>query len=446
MPVFEYRGRNVAGEPVSGTLFGVSLGAAADDLTRRGFVVEHLTVAAAAGDPVPAGAAAVASSEQAVPSEFAPRQEMPRAEAPASYGPDVTSRSRLQTDILGPLIRVPLSELMFFFRQLSTMLHAGVGMVQCLDTLSGQAHDPRLKAALREMREHSLAGRPLSFGMSRYPDVFTPVMLSLTRAGEESGRIDASLKLVAHYVEQEIELRNLYRRLTFWPKLLVVFAALIILGTNGFIAAMGKSGGIPTMFLNLLITLTPIVLIMFLFFRVGASNPKVRYTYDQVVQKIPYFGKTLRQFAMAKFGRAFGTLYSGGIPVHKAMKLAADACGNEFLRSRMYPAARDIEEGVGVTDAFARTGAFSPIVLDMTRTGETTGNLDQMLGKLSEYYEDEAKTRATQSAYVVFVVVYLLVAISILFTIILPFWQGYGAGYSSEMSEGLFISGFVPRI
>ncbi len=437
MPVFEYRATKADGESVKGTLFGASLNAAADDLARRGFQVEHIALAEAAGDPVPR------SFEGAPPARAAPRSAGGASEAavqqtePRPSDPLLERRSVLVTDVLGPLLQVPLSQLHFFFRQLSTMLSAGVSPVQSLDTLSKQTSSSRLKAAISELKEHTLAGRPISFGMQRYPEIFTPIMVSIVRVGEEMGTQDRALRLVAQHVEEEIELRNLYRRVTFWPKFLLVVAVVIVLGTNGIIAALGKTGGLPTAMLTTLLALAPILFLLFLFFRVGARNPQVRTIYDEALQRIPFLGKTLHQFAMAKFGRAFGAMYGGGVPVGRAVALAADACGNEYLRARMLPAAKEIEEGGSVSEAFARTGAFSQIVLDMTRTGEESGTLDQMLDKVSEFYEDEAKTRSVQMGYVIGVVVYLIVAIFIVLTVILPFWQGYFGGITSSV-EGAF--------
>lgn len=468
MPIFEYRGKNAAGENVNGTLFCASMPAAVDDLTRRGYVVEHLQVAENPGDPVPSGAPPIqapAPAPSAVPSagtaggsaalyEASPSLYGPTAPAGASPGAGSREfsaserqmlqpagaagyhppRSRLVTDVMGPIFAVPLPTLLFFFRQLSTMLNAGVAPVQSLDTLASQTADPRMVGAIRELRQHALEGRPLTYGLERYPEIFSPLMISLVRAGEETGRVDESLKMVARHIEQEISIRNLYRKVTFYPKLVVIASIFIILGANGVIAALGKEGGIwsPLTQVSTWIVLGPLLVFGFLFFRVGVKQNSVRKVYDEVLQKAPGLGKILHQFAMAKFGRAFGTLYAGGVATPRATMLSADACGNEFLRRRIYPCAREIEEGGSIADAFARTGAFSPIVLDMVRTGETTGNLDSMLNNMADFYEDEAHTKAMQLGTIFGVVCLLLVAIYVLI-ILIQFYGGYGAQYQGLM-------------
>jgi type II secretory pathway component PulF len=191
---------------------------------------------------------------------------------------------------------------------------------------------------------------------------------------------------------------------------------------------MGKKGGLwsPLTEPSTWVILGPLIVGAFLFFRVGLANPRVRYNFDQFMARVPYVGTTFRQLAMAKFGRAFGALHKGGVPLSKSMLLSADACGNEFLRARMYTAQGKMEEGSGVTETFRDTQAFSPIVLDMVATGETTGNLDHMLTKMSEFYEDEAATRSTQTAQVVGVVLFLCVAIYIGYVVI-TFYTGNAA-------------------
>jgi len=170
---------------------------------------------------------------------------------------------------------------------------------------------------------------------------------------------------------------------------------------------------------------------LFLFSRVGLANPRVKYNYDAVISNIPYLGGIMRQLAMARFGRAFGALHRGGVPMQRTVQLASDACGNEWLRSLMQPASKNIEAGGGIAETFQSTGAFSPIVLNMVATGETTGKLDQMVDKMADYYEDEAETKSTQLAKIVGVIVTLLVCIYIAI-IVINFWTGYSAGLKPD--------------
>lgn len=449
MPTFEYQAVEQDGRAVSGIQIAPSIDQAMSALQGKGLQITKIGVAAFHGDPL-AGNQVASDRSFAVP--VAPVVEQPAhaegsgnmysqpsyAETHLSSEEIMKPRSYMATSVWGPLVgKVALSQLLFFFRQLSTMLSAGVPFVQSLDTLASQSRDPKMASVVRELRTHVDAGRQLSFGMQRYPEVFTPVMVSLVRAGEHNGLLDESLALVADYIEKELKLRGIYRRVTFFPKLELVASIIVVLGANaiiGYLNSSAKKLYSPLTDPKVWIILTPIIVVIFLYLRVGLANPRVRYNWDLVISKVPHLGRTLREFSMAKFGRAFGALYKGGVPITAAMALAADSCGNEYLRSKMYPAAKTLEEGKGVAETFRETNAFSPIVMDMVATGETTGNMDHMLTKMSEYYEDEGETRMTQFASVVGIVLAILVCIYIGYVII-TFYMGYGNDYQQQINE-----------
>ncbi|HRF59629.1 MAG TPA: type II secretion system F family protein [Fimbriimonadaceae bacterium] len=392
MPLYHYQATDTNGRPVSGTQEGAGVEQVAQELSARGLRLETVRV------------------QEAAP----PRSEAPQTSLPPPV--DLTPRPTWKTDIAGPLVgRVPLENQLFFFRQLATMLGAGVNPVQSLDTLARQTRNGKLASIVHEAREVVLQGHPLSAALQRYPEVFTPLTISILRAGEEGGFTDSALSQIADYLEQEIRLRNLLRRVTLYPKITLVVSVVIIIGANMFIQMIKPNSSVslssPLTTWATWIVLLPLLVAAFLFVRVGLQNPQIRENWDLLILRLPGFGKTAHQFAMAKFGRAFGALYKAGLPIHKAFKLSADACGNQRLRAEMYPAFSRLEEGAGVTETMVSTGAFNPIVLDMVSTGETTGNLDFMLNKVAEFYEGEAETRSVQTGILFGVVVLLLVAI-----------------------------------
>src|SRR5262249_24419586 len=152
-----------------------SLTTAADELARRGFTVQNVMPVETGNDPIPTDFQAPNPGEGLRPP------------------PPTESRPAVMTHVVGQICKVPLSSLLFFFQQLSTMLAAGVGIVQSLDALSRQTPSGILGRVIAEMSEHGRAGRPLTAGMERYPDVFSPLMISLVKAGEEGGMVDESL-------------------------------------------------------------------------------------------------------------------------------------------------------------------------------------------------------------------------------------------------------------
>lgn len=353
----------------------------------------------------------------------------------AAAAPPTEQRSYIETNVIGQLVGgVALSNLHFFFRQLGTMLAAGINPVQALETLAGQTQSPKLRKVVLETRDHVMAGRPMTVGFQRYPEVFSPLMISMLRVGEEGGFLAEQCRQLSEYIQRDIELRNLIRRETFYPKAVIGFSVIVILGANAIISSVapGKAGITPPWAAWTLIALA--VVGWFVFKKLILPNGPVRHAWDIFIHKLPWIGKMVHGFAMAKFGRAFGALYKGGVPTGKALQLAADATGNEAVRAKIYPTVGRLDEGAGITETLASTRAFSPIVLDMTRTGEMTGNLDEMLIKMSEYYEDEGQTKARHSATVLGVLALVVVGGFVLY-VAMQFYQGYGQSYQPYMNE-----------
>ncbi len=453
MPTFEYQAQRTDGSATSGIVFAAGLDAAIQELSQRGLAVSSIQQARSLGDPLStAGGSGPAAPHAATMSPSPEGVSEQHVSIPAYQanvygeqvvpgstvtGPPTEQRSYMATSVAGPLVgKVALSVLSFFFSQLSTMLNAGVPYVQALDTLAKQQRDPRFKKVVTELRDHVQAGRPISVGMQRYPEVFSPIMMSIVRVGEEGGFLDSALKQTSEYIDQEISLRNLYRRVTFYPKLQLALSIIIILATNAILAAIkpgAKGLSSPLTNASTWFWLAPLIVFIFLFLRVGLANFRIRYLWDAVISYIPYVGKTMRMLAMAKFGRSFGALYRSGVPMTKSIKLAADSCGNEYLRALILPASTRIESGAGITETLVTTGAFNPIVIDMMRTGETTGNLDGMLHKVADYYEEDSKVRAVQMGHVFGVFIFLCVAIYIGF-IVVSFYSGMASGYVDQVN------------
>jgi type II secretory pathway component PulF len=251
-------------------------------------------------------------------------------------------------------------------------------------------------------------------------------MVSLVRVGEDGGFLADACTQLSEYIERDVQLRNLIRRETAYPKITVAVSILVILLTNAVIQALAPDGiRMPVPWLVWAVTAIAAVG-SFLFVRLALPVPSVRRSFDDFVLRLPGIGGMVMGFAMAKFGRDFGALYKGGVPLPKAVVLAADACGNEGVRARVRPVANKLEEGQGITETFAASGAFSQLVLDMTRTGEATGNMDEMLTRVADYYEDEGQTKAQMAARIVGVVCLIAVAVYVLY-VVLSFFMSYAS-------------------
>lgn len=401
MPVFQYIVLNPEGQVERGLMQSQSLETALDKLKEKGMTIREIGIAPGSGGD--------------------PMMEQPASEpARSGFVESVANQ-------VGPLVTlVSLADLHFFFRQLATMLHAGINPGHTLETLSKQTGSARLRSIIFETKPMVMEGMPLSAGLERYPDVFSPLMLSLLRAGEHGGFVPEACGHLSDYIKEEMELRNLIRKETAYPKIVIALSIFIVLAVNSILAMMGSTAeGMKSPLTNPAnwFCLAPMIIAIVLFVKVGLKQPQIKKKWQQFLLSLPAFGEMVHGFAMAKFGRAFGALYRGAVPIPKAVVLAADACGNEYLRDKMVTIVDRLEEGVGITQAFTETGAFNPIVLDMTRTGEVTGNLDFLLTKVAEYYEEEGRIRARQWATYFGVFVFLCVAVYVAYMVITFFMQ-----------------------
>lgn len=343
-------------------------------------------------------------------------------------------RPAVMRHIVGPMLgRVNLESQERFFAQLHSMYRAGVHLHQALRTLAENTRHPVLRHIIREMRDYVIEGRMMSEAMEKYPEVFSPLQISLVRAGEHGGTLERSLKEITDYLRREIKLRNQVKRATFYPKVvLFVLIVLPILANSITTAIAERTGGPAFTILSITSSVWFWIFIGFIAFgwlifsRLLMPLPVVRYVWDLFIIAMPYIGSTIRMLTMARFSRAFAALYGGGIPLATSVVLAADACGNEYIRRRMYPAAQRIQEGKGIAESFASTHAFTAITLDMAATGEQSGNLDTMLDHVAEQYEDEAEVRLDKMPRVLGVVL-LLLAAAVVAYVVASFYMQYAS-------------------
>lgn len=331
---------------------------------------------------------------------------------------------------------IPLKAQAVFFRQLATMLSAGVPIYQALDTLSNQRGDARLRRALQSIKNAVVAGERIADAFDRHPALFSPIARAMIRVGETSGTLERMLRQIADYLENELKLRRLISRVTFYPKLVLFFAILIPGLIPALITIVGGVGGKPVgeVLTGLIWTYAKILLVVFgvwALFRLAMQSKTLRLVWGAIVVSIPWIGFTARQLALARFARALSALYGAGLPLSQAIRHAADACGNDYLRHRILPTADQMEAGKGVTESLRQAGVFPDMVMDMIHTGEHTGELSTVMDKVAEHYEEEGKLRSQQAGYVLGVVVYLGVAIYVAI-ILLQFYAGYISGVMRE--------------
>jgi type II secretory pathway component PulF len=417
MPLFSYTAVDRTGRRIEGTVEAVNSAVALGRVKAMGLEVERVRAAG----PAPAEAAGNAY--------------------PSQRGPGAGERF-LQIFVYPWASGVSLKDLAVFYRQFSTMINAGIPMIQCLATLEGQTRSPRLRAILHRIQPHVMNGGRLSEVMAEYPWVFRELEMEMIRAAEMGGVLENMLRRIADYLEQEIALRRLISRLTLYPKI-VLFLAWMILGKSFFsdalpafsklvLGSMGKQNysGVDYLF-DTFIAMAYVLLGIFACVAVARiflfQSDRLEESYERVKHLIPGLGKVSLGFALAKFGRAFGALYAAGMPLGTAIRIGGNASGSKVLKRATYRAMMATERGCGITESFRATGCFPQIVLDMLHTGEQSGNVDAMMEKVSEYLENEAESKAHMYSHFFAVGIFLVVAFLVGMAIV-RFWSGYGAG------------------
>ena len=308
--------------------------------------------------------------------------------------------------------KVKLANLAIFCRQFSTMVDAGVSLVRCLDVLSQQQQDPKLKKIIIDIGERVEGGESLSRAMLRHPKAFNNLIIGLVRAGEVGGVLEESLQRISHFLEKDVELRRKIKSAMTYPVLVLILAS----GIVGFLVVwfipqwskilvdLGlKADDIPapTQFLIDLskfvetswwmIILGAIALIIAL--KVFVSTRFGRRLTDKFKLKVPVFGKLHHKICMARFSRTMGTLLTSGVPILQAMETVAGTVGNVIMADAVMEARARIREGDRIGDPLEQSRLFPPMVVHMIGVGEESGSLDFMLQKIADFYEAEVEAQ-----------------------------------------------------
>jgi type IV pilus assembly protein PilC len=306
--------------------------------------------------------------------------------------------------------RVKLTHLSVFCRQFSTMVDAGVSLVRCLDVLSRQTQDPKLKKILLDIGERVEGGESLSRSMQRHPRTFSNLFIGLIRAGEVGGVLEESLQRLSQFLEKDVELRRKVKAALTYP-ILVIVAAICIVGflvayivpefADLFVDIGLKEEDFPEMtkFLinlsynvrnNWLVIIISVVAVV-LAWRMFVSTRFGRRVADRIKLYIPVFGKLHHKVCMARFSRTMGTLLTSGVPILQAMETVAGTVGNSIMADAVLDARARIREGDRIGDPLEASKMFPPMVVHMIGVGEESGSLDFMLQKIADFYESEVE-------------------------------------------------------
>ncbi|MEW5701883.1 MAG: type II secretion system F family protein [Candidatus Zixiibacteriota bacterium] len=332
-----------------------------------------------------------------------------------------------------------------FTRQFATMIGAGLPMVQCLDILSKQMESAELRNVVGQIKDAVASGSTLAEALGKHKKIFDDLYVNMVEAGEIGGALDTILVRLANYREKADALIRKVRGALVYPSVIVVVAIGVTFAMLTYIVPvfakmfsnLGAALPAPTqIILNISHFLRANLLKMFVAFvalgfgfRMALRTERGRLAFDRAILKAPLIGTLIRKSAVSRFTRTLGTLLSSGVSILDALEITAKTAGNRVIHDAIRRSVLAIAEGDTITGPLRETGVFPPMVTQMISVGEKTGGLDDMLGKIADFYDEEvdAAVSALTSIIEPVIIVFMGVVIGgILIAMYLPMFDIIG--------------------
>lgn len=362
---FAYKARDASGKLISGTLEGDSETQVAESLRRMGYLVNSITAEKGSGLQMQLGG----------------------------------SKRRK---------RVKSSELVVFTRQFATMINAGLPLARCLGVMSQQTPNPGLAATVEDVLHDVEGGLALSNAMAKHPKVFNTLYVSMVKAGETGGILDAVLTNIAENLEKNEDIKSKIKSSMAYPILMFIMSIVLVIVMlvfivpvfTGMFAQLGGELPLPTQILVTLSALIkntwwfgiPLTILAVWGIRKTLDIPAVRFRWDGIKLSIPVVGPVVRQQSVSRFARTLGTLSSAGVPILEALDVVENTVGNVMISAEVAKISAGVKEGQTIAQPLGKCKVFPPMVVQMVAVGEESGAMDTMLIKVAEFYDKEVAT------------------------------------------------------
>ena len=305
---------------------------------------------------------------------------------------------------------IKAKELQVFTRQFAVLIGAGVPIVQSLEAMMGPGRSPRLNKAIGSILGNVERGQSLANSMAKFPDIFNKMYTNLIMAGEEGGVLDNVLNRLAEYIEKSVQLRSKIIRGLWYPGVIVFVAILVITCILAFVipsfqemfSQLGKElPALTVMVIDISEFCQSYWYVIFgtliaipLGIRQYYKTEEGRQVLDKIFINLPIFGALVRKGAIARFSRTLATLLAAGVRVMESLEIAASTSGNFVIETALVNAKESISRGRTLAEPLKQSGHIPDMVAQMISVGEQTGNMDQMLEKVADFYEDEVEGTA----------------------------------------------------
>ncbi|PLT30152.1 type II secretion system F family protein [Peribacillus deserti] len=302
---------------------------------------------------------------------------------------------------------VKLQHFVIYLRQFSTLLKAGVSVVDSTNILSEQTESKYLKKALQDIEADLREGNPLSDAAARHKKIFSPLFINMVKAGEIGGNLDDTLERLADHFEKQHNTRQKITSAMAYPSVVAVIAVAVVIFllvsvVPTFVDMFSDFGGeLPAItkfvlsaseFMQkawyLIILFTVLIAVAVAALR---KNQQTKYYLDYFVLRIPIFGSMLQKAVLARLTRTLSSLFTSSVPILQAMSIVEKVVENEVVARVVRQSRFSLEQGRSITEPMKKHWAFPPLITQMISIGEETGSLDAMLGKVADFYEKEVE-------------------------------------------------------
>jgi type IV pilus assembly protein PilC len=322
---------------------------------------------------------------------------------------DVTQLTQINIqDIEAAMSPVTVKDKAIFSRQFAAMVNAGVAMVRCLSVLAEQSSNPRLRKVLGHVSADVQQGINLSDAMRRHPECFDNLYVSMIQAGEVGGVLDEVLNRLAKVLEDMSRLKNQVKGAMAYPVAVGILAILVFLGMTIFLIPVfanifkGLGTELPGLTLFMLgisavltswMAIIPVAVVGGITFAYIQyyKTPVGKLTMDRFFLKMPILGDLNEKSAVARFCRIFGTLTRSGVPILNSLDIVRDTAGNQVISNAIEKSKQEVQQGGMLSTSLQREKVFPPLAIQMISIGEETGELDSMMMKVADFYEDEVE-------------------------------------------------------
>ncbi|MEW5895473.1 MAG: type II secretion system F family protein [Candidatus Omnitrophota bacterium] len=301
--------------------------------------------------------------------------------------------------------KVKQEEIVIFARQLSTMIEAGIPILQSLEALEEQMESQGFKTVISKMQEDIQQGSSLSAAFAKHPRVFDSLFINMIKVGETGGILNTILERIASYLEKSLKLKRQVKSALTYPTVIIFMATvittvLLVKVVPTFAEIFESFGGELPALTQMLIDISNFLKNNILFF-IGAvilagfllakwhKTEAGRMAIDTLLLKMPIFGALMRKVAISRFSRTLAILLQSGVPILESLDIVGKSCGNAVIEHVMEDVKTNVKEGEGIALPLSKSGVFPPMVIRMILVGEKSGQLEKMLNKIAEFYDDQ---------------------------------------------------------